>query len=790
MTRTSKVFHYRVLSMSIAKCLALLMMCFLFAVDVAVSDVKPNLVEDARFEASNLWYEGAPIGNGDVGVMCYGADDILIFAIGKNDLWDRRYDQKHKPQPKPVGQIRIWQPFSHTATRRKALSPIEHNLSYQRAELLTTTSGFRVISRVQKNENVIVLQLKDIRKKTIIALDRHRDGTNTGIKAPYFYIDKELGYLIQDMPPESTYPKGFRCAAFAKCSEDVEPIITENEIRWEIEQDCFFYIGIATTRDSREPEVEAKRILTNASKMDNLKLRESHINAWEKYWQKSWIKSDDNKLVNLWYQWNYIFASATRPDAIAPGLFSPWIVNDESQWNNSYTIDYNFQQNFSATLSSNHAELMEPYFAAVERMLPAARKLAPKKYGKEGLFFPHEMYPVEIKEWPNMDGALIETLWLLQHYWDYYEYTLDREFLEKRCYPVLAECADFLARQVEKDQYGIYDITNYKSFEHPKVPNSKNGTSELGFTKYILKAAIKGASILGMDNDKMKMWQDIVTHLAPYPTQQNQLGDVFVDCIHQDSAYYVTPSVELEQGGWRPSKLAGNHGIWMYYNLAQPLLHVWPGAQIDMDSPPADLLTAIRTWMTIKLEGSNNLVPHHIQAARLGIRSYDEFIKDIEYRRMKNGFVTTKVNPVSSDFDYDWGYFQFWTYGLFIENCGIPLVINEMMLQSHNDIIRVFPTFDVYKKAEFHDLRARGGYMVSAEIDRGFVKWIEIGATVDNKCKIKLPWPFHAFEIFDLASGDKVSIIKTDNSIEFDAEKGKRYRLSPKTKTFMKQLNP
>jgi hypothetical protein len=784
MIKTYKAFPDNKLSECLVAYPIILLFGFLFLCKISFANNIPFRIPDHTMEASNLWYEGAPLGNGDLGVLCYGADDILIYAIGKNDFWDRRYDNEYLPYPKPVAKIRIWQPSDQAAIKRKALQPVQHSLSYHTAELLTKTPHFEVIARVQKNENVIVLQLKNVKEKTFVSLYRHADSTKTGIKPPSFYTDNHLGYMIQDMPADSTYPDGFRCVAMAKALNAGKPVLSDEDVCWEISKDCIILIGVATTRDNADPALEAKTLVLEAAESGYEYYKKVHIDAWAGYWNKSWISCEDKTVENLWYQWNYIFASATRPDAIAPGLFSPWIVRDESQWRNSYTIDYNFQQNFSAALSSNHPELMEPYFAEVERMLPVARKLSRDKFGKEGLFFPHEMFPLHLKKWPSLAGALMETLWLLQHFWEYYEYTLDREFLKNRCYPIISECADFLLRLIEKGDDGRYHINNYKSFEHPKIPDSKNGTSEIGFTKYILKAAIKGASILNTDKEKVKKWTDVLNGLAPYPKQRNQLGEIFVDCVHQDSAYYVTPPVELVQGGWRPSKLKGNHGLWMYFNLAQPLLHVWPGAQIDMDSPAEDLLTAIRTWMTIKLEGSNNLIPHHVQAARLGINSLNEFKKDIEYRRMKNGFITTKVNSVTSDFNYDWGYFQFWTYGIFIENSGISFVINEMMLQSQNEIIRVFPVFDPYLKAEFHHLGARGGFTVSASMDRGFVEWIEIVPSLNRICKIRTPWPDDAFNIVELPSGKEISHVKLANDIQFEAKKGYQYKITPKSKTY------
>jgi hypothetical protein len=151
---------------------------------------------------------------------------------------------------------------------------------------------------------------------------------------------------------------------------------------------------------------------------------------------------------------------------------------------------------------------------------------------------------------------------------------------------------------------------------------------------------------------------------------------------------------------------------------------------------------------------------------------------------LPNGFVTARVNRLTRDFDYDSGYFAYWTYGIYTENCGIPLAINEMMLQSHNGVIKIFPAFDPYRKAEFHRLRAQGAFLVSAEVDRGFVKWLEIEPTRPGRCRVRLPWPYYALEVVGTNSSRNVEVVRDGDDILFQAQAGRRYRLTPKTKVY------
>ncbi len=745
-------------------------------------------IADRQIPVSNLWYEGVPLGNGDLGMIVYGSDDRLTFAVGKNDLWDRRYYEDpsmqkfYKPMPKPACKIQIWQPSDETESSKKPLQPMEHSLSLENAELITSGAHFSITSRVQKDQNVIFLEFKDVKGKTIISLNRSRDTTNTEIDNPKHQVINNIGLIVQDLPPERTYPEGFRFVVTAKLLNDIKPELTKDAITWTIDIDCILALAVVTTRDDSKPISEATKVISDMA--DYRKLGTDHIAQWQSFWRKSWIMIDDREIQDLWYSYLYLFNSATRPGAIAPGLYSPWIVNNKSAWRGSYTTDYNFQQTYDAALSSNHADLMDAYFSSVERTLPNAREIAKIIYDKKGLIFPHEMFPINAKGKPVDEKSYyrLETPYLLKYFWEYYEYTQDDKFLRERCYPIITECAESMINIfISDDGNGKYSIPNYKSLEHPKSPLAKNGTPELGLIQYILKASIRGAKILNKDSDKVARWQEILEGLPAYPTARNHLGKIYLDCEIDDDTWNAAPPVELKFKGWRPSKLQGNTGAWMYYNLPNSLMHVWPSDQIDMDSPDDELLTAIRTWMTIKLEGSNNLVSHHVIASRLGINSYNDFKRDLSFRALPNGLVTTKVSRVSSEFDYDWGYFRFWSYGIFVENCGLPLVINEMMLQSHNNTIKLFPTLDVHRKAEFYHLRARGGFLVSAEVDRGFVKWAEIEATVDKECRVRLPWPYSILIIKNISSGTSVSVREDGNDIVFDAKVGNVYMITPKT---------
>jgi hypothetical protein len=104
------------------------------------------------------------------------------------------------------------------------------------------------------------------------------------------------------------------------------------------------------------------------------------------------------------------------------------------------------------------------------------------------------------------------------------------------------------------------------------------------------------------------------------------------------------------------------------------------------------------------------------------------------------------------------------------------------MLQSQGSIIRVFPAFDPYRRARFHHLRAKGGFLVSSEVDRGFVKWIEIEATIPGECRIRIPWPAGSMRIEQKGTGMETAHSRDGNDVVFSARVGTVYRFEPQVK--------
>jgi alpha-L-fucosidase 2 len=78
-----------------------------------------------------------------------------------------------------------------------------------------------------------------------------------------------------------------------------------------------------------------------------------------------------------------------------------------------------------------------------------------------------------------------------------------------------------------------------------------------------------------------------------------------------------------------------------------------------------------------------------------------------------------------------------------IENIAGFLAVNEMLLQSHEGVIRFFPVWPKAQDARFGNLRAMGAFLVSAELKGGLVSGVRLQSEKGRACIVQNPWPGH-----------------------------------------------
>ena len=114
--------------------------------------------------------------------------------------------------------------------------------------------------------------------------------------------------------------------------------------------------------------------------------------------------------------------------------------------------------------------------------------------------------------------------------------------------------------------------------------------------------------------------------------------------------------------------------------------------------------------------------------------------------------------------------------------------IMEFLLQSWGNKIRVFPAMpDDWEEASFDDLRAQGGFLVSASRSNGQTDWVKIESEAGEPCTLKVPGWESAKQI---GGSDKIRIKKIrEGEFEIDLLKGQEILLVQEEVIAQPELN-
>jgi hypothetical protein len=224
---------------------------------------------------------------------------------------------------------------------------------------------------------------------------------------------------------------------------------------------------------------------------------------------------------------------------------------------------------------------------------------------------------------------------------------------------------------------------------------------DIAYVHYTFDALIRAAMELKSDKDLVEKCRKYKALLGPYPTATDKSGKPVV----------------VDWKGCRYRQIP-------QHNIEVPSTPVFPGDQVTWFSPESEKELFRHTINDTRRTGNNSHVMINVAKARLSMPGALPDAKSFFVpRTLPNGFIRMP-----------------WAHGTFMqEMIGVVGLVNEFLLQSVGDIIRVFPAWPKDKDAKFADLRAQGGFRVSAEQKNGEIVKLEIVSTVGGKLRLLDP---------------------------------------------------
>ena len=325
-----------------------------------------------------------------------------------------------------------------------------------------------------------------------------------------------------------------------------------------------------------------------------------------------------------------------------------------------------------------------------------------------------------------------------------WKYGQDTTFLAETCYPLMREVADFFDDYIGPSVNGQYAV--YGAVHEGRNWFTRNDMFSLGAVRFLYREIIAASIVLGRDADRRAHWQDILENLGPYPLQE--WGNTIT--FRPDWEHDVMEALTY-QGGARNTGLMFTTTFDNISATSLPAYRIATCNTLDkgnMFSPQR-----FSGW-----QDSNDFGMMFVMAVRAGYRA-DRVIEAIkDWKPGPNGIVSQQR-------------------GGGIETAGIVEAINNMLLQSHDGVIRLFPNWDRTKDAEFKRLRAVGAFLVDARYRAAgqVVNSVRIFSEQGKRCVVQSPFAGGCVSVIREDNQQPVATVQTEDEFAFETVPGVAY---------------
>ncbi|MEU3979366.1 glycoside hydrolase family 95-like protein [Streptomyces sp. NPDC026672] len=670
---------------------------------------------------------GLTVGNGRMGAMAWQNNGLSMQVSGVDTSQQTAFG---------AGLLNL----STTPALESGYSTFQQRLSLYDGTLTTKYDNNRTVTVMgQPNSEVMGVHVDDSRSGvSAVTLDLSLwdvsqlgnsgdvPDLNTWKTVSTFADSTGAGFSRGQADPQNF---GYTLAATVEGAAYTARVVDGRTVRLTITPSSSYTIWFTSSSRLNAPShdsvAQAKRALSSVKSRGYSATLNDYRNWWHGFWDKSFVQysglnGDADYLENVYYLSTYMIAAGgygTNPFHFINGVFRA--TRDQTKWSNAYWY-WNQRDVYNSFLASNHADLMAGFNRLYSRNSAALKSYTNTRYGVDGLWVPETMgWDGNARGTINSDftknvwstGAEAAYNMYLQ-----YAYTNDTTYLRDTVYPFMRDVVKFYAAKLSRDSAGKYYVAS--SNAHETYWNVPNAITDLAAVRNVFPLAIRVSQTLGLDAGLRPQWQQILDNLIAYPST----ADAYLP--------HTPPLAQTRNGE----------------NVAAEL--IWPYDRTGIGFP--DQQKAINTWNTRPFPYDNVWANDAVQAARLGLG-------DQAYQGMKTMLRKYQTYPNGMTDN---------TNGVF-EYLGVHLAaLNETLLQSYNDKIRVFPAVpgDSSFVGKF-SLQAKGGFTVSSEREAGEIKYVGIKSQFGNSTRVVNPWGTQQLRVRRVSDG---ATVLTTTAAEFD----------------------
>jgi len=694
------------------------------------------------------WDEGIPLGNGLMGGLLWGEKNTIRLSLDRGDLWDERtsgepnwwkkntfpkgtdlinqkkYDEVNNwwnepyngvtPTKLPAGRIEIQLPVS------EMVKNFELNLaSAEGIARFNSNSTIKVMYNA--TEPVILMSVKGTSPTSINLLSTmdvfRRDKPKKPGSSSGGTMEK-LGYpeaLKGKLKTEQWYIQeaadGFKYCVY----------VQSKQLKGEI----LLAISITSTNDGTDFLTLAQNRCSTALEKGYAAILQQHKQWWENFWRQSSVRIPDVVVQKQYDLVQYFYGAASRSDKPPMPLQGVWTADDGSlpPWKGDYHNDLNTQMTYMAYQESGRFEEGSSYINYLWDRRKIFQDFAKDFYGTGGLACPGVMSlsGQPLGGWAQYSMSPTMSAWSAHLFYLHWLYTADENFLKEKAYPWCSGVGECMVGLLTPDEKGFLKLPLSSSPEifdnSAKAWLQPNSNYDLMCLKMLFLSLSEMATTCNKTLEAKK-WSDAAIALGDFHTKPD--GTLLIDAVNELPYSHRHLSNII---GLYPFNLITKEGGEKENQMIKASLKNWK------DKGTSQWCGYSFSWMSC--------MQARVGDAEEAVGNLDIFVKAFVLR---NGF---HVNGDQTKSGYsDFTYRPFTLEGNFLASQAVQ----EMLLQSwsptpgkvNTGIIRLFPaTPKKWADASFTDLRAEGGYKVSAIQKNNKITWLRIVANKTEIVRIK-----------------------------------------------------
>ena len=670
---------------------------------------------------------GAMCANGDLGVVFDNDDKDLIIHISKCDFWKFTEGTGKDGGIKAVGDLKIGNIDLENYNVRQ----------YFDRGLLQCKFGNTEIEIFVAPENCIYFEIK---------IPETENSHNAEIWLP------DTCESVNSVSEEN----GVKCYSRKFCGEKVGResgvAVALKEIGSYIAdgfKTCRYCISVATNFDAEDYISKAFETADNCG-YDEAKAKTEK--KWQSFFSASKVTLKDKEIESFYNSSLYHLAGCMGNTEFPPGLFGNFITDDFFPWAGDYHMNYNYEAPYYCIFSANHPELFNGYMAPLNDMKNEAERMA-GLFGCRGYALPVSFGPKALNLYSMPECKEHGILFLgqkshaayacvipLMHWFS----TYDKEYALENYYDFVLNTAlfweDYLVKKNGKyvikgdaaHEIPYYRGEKFRYITHFGQVNTINAINSMGLVKLLFKGVYDMSKELGLNSEKYALWEDVIDNFSDFPTFIKKGKKCF-----RYSRFGIR---------WRNENTVG-------------LQHIYPASQIGFNSGDKLLKIARSTYFIndrrLDDNGSNSYLP---AGARIGVDP--DFLIEGIHQNIREFALPNRL---------------FRHHGGGVEHLTtIPATVNEMLLQSFEGAIRLFPCWKKTEDASFENLRADGAFLVSAELKNEKVSSLIIKSLKGRKCTVECEG---IKSVISKADNKEIPFERKGNAVLFETQTNAEYIL-------------